>query len=119
MAAEERLWIIERFIAGVDELKTVLGRDTAPVVERAKQELVRAAAARDRGDRDGTLAALSRAMAELATLGDRLGGNEGTMMRAVTNAFVQSLARDDRDAVEASLALIQSQAGTPKKKGPA
>ena len=59
---------------------------------------------------------LAKAMADLATLGDRLGGAEGALMRAVTAAFIQGLARDDRDAVERNLSVIQSHAGTPKKK---
>lgn len=115
-ASNERLWALERFVAGVDELKTVLGADTAPSVEKAKTQLIAAVAARDRGDRDAALVALAKAMAELAGLGDRLGGTEGSMMRAVTAAFIQGLARDDRDAVERNLAVIQSHAGTPKKK---
>ena len=110
--------MIERFVAGVDELKSVLGGDSGPIVERAKQDLLTAVAARDRGDREGTLVALARAMAELATLGDQLGSSEGRMMRAVTTAFIQGLARDDRDAVERNLAVIQSHAGTPKKGVP-
>ena len=116
MANDERLWALERFVGGVDELKTVLGVATAPVVEKAKQQLITAIAARDRGDRDASLAALAKAMADLATLGDRLGGAEGALMRAVTAAFIQGLARDDRDAVERNLSVIQSHAGTPKKK---
>ena len=116
MANDERLWALERFVGGIDELKAVLGADTGPIVDKAKQELIGAMAARDRGDRDGCLVALASAMAELATLGDRLGGPEGMMMRAVTAAFIQGLARDDRDAVERNLLVIQSQAGTPKKK---
>lgn len=116
MANDERLWALERFVGGIDELKTVLGVDAAPVVDNAKLQLISAMAARDRGDRDASLVALAKAMAELATLGDRLGGAEGVMMRAVTAAFIQGLARDDRDAVERNLSVIQSQAGTPKKK---
>lgn len=113
---DTRLWALERFVAGIDELKTVLGVDVAPVVDRAKQQLVVGMAARDRGDRPAALVALANAMAELATLGDRLGGTEGAMMRAVTAAFIQGLAREDREQVERTLAVIQSQAGTPKTK---
>ena len=116
MASDERLWALERFVGGIDELKTVLGADAAPVVDKAKQQLINAMAARDRGDRAATLLALATAMAELATLGDRLGGAEGAMMRAVTAAFIQGLARDDRDEVERNLGVIQSQAGTPRTK---
>jgi len=115
MSRDERLWAIERFVGGIDELKTVLGPEAAPSVERAKHELVAAMAARDRGEGAEALTFLARAMGELAALGDRLGAAEGAMMRAVTAELVKGLAADDRDAVERNLALIQSQAGTPKK----
>jgi hypothetical protein len=115
MSQDERLWAIERFVGGIDELKTVLGADAGPSVDRAKNELIAAMAARDRGDRDEALTAVARAMAELATLGDRIGAAEGAMMRAVTRALIQGLATDDREAIEQSIAVIQSQAGTPKK----
>ena len=113
MADDERLWMIERFVGGIDELKTVLGADAAPVVDRAKMQLITAMAARDRGDREASILALAHAMADLATLGDRLGGAEGAMMRAVTGALIEGLARDDREQVERNLGIIQSQAGTP------
>lgn len=115
MADDERLWALERFVGGIDELKTVLGADVAPTIDRVKHELSTAMASRDAGDRDGAVLGIARAMAELAGLGDRLGGMEGSMMRAVTAAFVEGLARSDREAVEANLARMQSQAGTPKK----
>jgi hypothetical protein len=118
MSRDERLWMIERFAGGVDELKVVLGAGAAQGVDKVKQQLVAAMAARDRGDRDASLLALARAMAELAALGDLLGGDEGTMMRAVTRAFIEGLAREDRDQVERALGVIQSQAGTPKKPPP-
>ena len=79
-----------------------------------KHQLIDAMAARDRGDRTGTLAAIAGAMAELADLGDGLDAAEGAMMRAVAAGFIHGMARDDREAVERHLALIQSRAGTPK-----
>ena len=115
MADDERLWALERFVGGIDELKTVLGADTAPVIDKVKHELIAAMAARDRGDRDAAVLSIARAMAELAALGDRLGGAEGAMMRAVTAALIEGLARDDREQIEQSLAVIQSNAGTPKR----
>jgi hypothetical protein len=115
MASDDRLWMIERFVGGIDELKTVLGADAAPVIDKVKHELITAMAARDRGDRDAAVVAIARGMAGLAALGDRFGGAEGAMMRAVTAALIEGLARDDREKVEQNLAIIQSQAGTPKK----
>ncbi|MEE8312213.1 MAG: hypothetical protein V3R77_08145 [Candidatus Binatia bacterium] len=115
MAGEERLWPIERLVGGIDELRTVLGVDVGPAVDRVKAELLTAMAARDRGDRDAALLAMARGMGELASLGDRLGAAEGEMMRAVTSAFIGGMARDDREAVERNLKAIESRAGTPRK----
>ena len=115
MAGEERQWPIERLVGGIDELRTVLGADVGPAVDRVKAELIGAMAARDRGDRDEALTAIARGMGELAALGDRLGEAEGAMMRAVTAAFIGGMARDDRDAVESNLEAIESRAGTPRK----
>jgi len=118
MAQDERQWALERFIAGVDQLKTVLGPAAAQAVDAAKDELGRALAARDRGDRDAAIAAIARAMTGLAGLGDQLGGAEGAMMRALSGELIKGLAGDDREAVERNLELIASQAGTPKKSDP-
>jgi hypothetical protein len=115
MADDERQWPLERLLFGIDELKVVLGPDVAPQVESVKALLVRALAARDRGDRPASLQAMAGAMAELARLGDSLDSSEGAMMRAVSAAFVAGLAREDREAVESSLSVIQSKAGKPKK----
>ncbi len=117
MAQDERLWAIERFVGGIDELKTVLGPEVAPAVDRAKSELIAAMAARDRGAREDAILALARGMSELAALGDTLGEAEGGMMRAVTAQLIKGLAADDKAAVEQNLAIIQSQAGTPKQRG--
>ena len=117
MSGDERLWAIERFVGGIDELKTVLGAEAAPAVDRAKTQLMAAMAARDRGAREDAILALARGMSELATLGDTLGAAEGGMMRAVTAELIRGLATEDKQAVEQNLAIIQSQAGTPKKPG--
>ncbi len=117
MSEDERLWALERFVGGIDELKTVLGPDAVAGVERAKAQLTLAMAARDRGQREEAILALARGMSELATLGDALGAAEGAMMRAVTGELIKGLAADDKQAVEQNLAIIQSQAGTPKKPG--
>jgi hypothetical protein len=113
MDGDERQWPLERLAQGIEELKTVLGAAAAPRVDLVKQRLLEAMAARDRGDRTSTLAAIAGAMAELANLGDGLDAAEGAMMRAVAAGFVSGMARDDREAVERHLGLIQSRAGTP------
>ena len=118
MADTERQWPLERLLVGIDELKVVLGPSVTPHVERVKASLLEALAARDRGDRGASLEAIARAMAALAQLGDGLDSAEGAMMRAVAGAFVAGLAREDREAVEASRDVIQSRAGTPKKPDP-
>ena len=112
----ERQWPIERFLGGLDELRTVLGEAAGPSAARAKEHLIAAMAARDLGNRADALGQIASAMAELATLGDQLGGVEGSMMRAVTSAFIAAMAREDRDAVERNLKLIESRAGKPRER---
>ena len=114
MNGDERQWPLERLAHGIEELKTVLGAGSAARVDRVKHQLIEAMAARDRGDRTATLAAIAAAMAELANLGDGLDAAEGAMMRSLAAGFVSGMARDDREAVERHLGLIQSRAGTPK-----
>jgi len=114
MNGDERQWPLERLALGIDELKIVLGEGAAPTVDRVRQRLLEAMAARDRGDRTATLTAIAGAMAELVSLADRLDAVEGAMMRALASGFVAGMARDDREAVERHLDLIQSRAGTPK-----
>jgi len=116
MENDGREWPLERFVTGLDELRTVLGADTGPALEKVRHEILKGMAQRDRGDRDGTLACIANAMAMLAGLGDRLGGAEGAMMRAVTAAFIGGMARADQDAIERNLSVIQGNAGTPRKR---
>lgn len=114
MNGDERQWPLERIVLGIDELKTVLGAAAEPAVERVKSGLIRAMAARDRGDREGTLHAIAEAMAELARLGDGLDSQEGAMMRAVAAGFISGMATEDRESVERHLAIIESRAGKPR-----
>jgi hypothetical protein len=116
MAGDERQWPLERLIQGIDELNTVFGAEAVPAVQRVKQGLIRAMAARDRGDPQGTLREIAGAMGELAELGTRLDGAEGAMMRAVATGFVSSMANADRDEVERHMAIIESRTGAPKKE---
>ena len=114
MDGDERQWPLERLAGGIEELKTVLGADAAPRIDRVKHQLIHAMAARDRGDRTATLTSIAGAMAGLAELGDRLDAAEGAMMRAVATGFIAGMASDDRETVERHLGVIQSRAGTPK-----
>lgn len=115
MTGDERQWPLERLVQGIDELKTVLGPPAAPVVERVKMSLIRAMAARDRGDRGATLHEIALAMGELANLGERFAGAEGAMMRAVASGFISGMARSDREEVERHMGIIESRTGKPKK----
>lgn len=107
---------MESFLTRLGELRTVLGEEVAPVLERVRSELVAGLAARDRGDVGEAGVRVAKAMAELATLGDRLEGGEGELMRAMTAEFIRSMARGDADAMERGVDRIQARAGTPKTK---
>jgi len=116
-SSKERQWAMESFLTRLDELKTVLGIDVTPTLERARAELTAGTAARDRGDPDEASLHLAKAMAEIATLGDRLGEQEGALMRGLTAEFIKGMARGDQDAMERTLDSIQAKSGTPKEKG--
>ncbi|MBI5504239.1 MAG: hypothetical protein HY899_05535 [Deltaproteobacteria bacterium] len=119
MAADsdkERRWAMESFLGRLGELRVVLGDDVVPVLDRVRAELLAGLAARDRGDLPEAGVRLARAMAELATLGDRLGDAEGALMRVVTAEFIRSMAHGDADAMERGVDRIQARAGTPKKR---
>ena len=117
MSENERLWPLERLVDGLDELKGVLGSDVAPTVESIKARLRTAIAARDDGKKDEAIFEVGSAMAELSTLGDRIGPAEGAMMRAVTGEMLKGFADEDRDRIEQNMAVIQSKAGKPKEPG--
>jgi len=107
---------MESFLGRLGELRTVLGEDVTPVLDKVRAELMAGLAARDRGDVPEAGVRVARAMAELATLGDRLGGSEGDLMRMVTAEFIRSMARGDTDAMERGVDRIQERAGTPKTR---
>jgi hypothetical protein len=115
MDKNERLWAIEGFVAGIDELKTVLGADVAPAVDRVKAGLVAALADRDVGRTQEAVVKVGQAMAGLAALGDKLGEAEGDLMRVLTANFLGGLALGDGETVESNLERIQQKAGTVKK----
>jgi len=107
---------MESFVGRLGELRTVLGEEVAPVLEKVRAELLGALAARDRGDLPEAGVRLATAMAALATLGDRLDAGEGALMRAMTAEFIRSMARGDTDEMERGIDRIQARAGTPKQK---
>lgn len=113
---KERQWAMESFLGRLGELRTVLGDDVAPVLEKVRSQIIAGLAARDRGDLPEAGLRLAEAMAQLATLGERLGAAEGAMMRAVTAEFITGMARGDGDAMERGIDRIQQRAGTPKRK---
>jgi hypothetical protein len=115
MSDERRLWALEGLVAGLEELRVVLGPQVGPTLEAIRDRLLRAVAARDGGDRVAAARQVGEAMQQLAGLGDRLDPAEGAMMRALASAFQGGLQRGDREVIERSLDVIQSRAGTPRK----
>jgi len=117
MSENERQWAIEGFIAGIDELKAVLGPEAVGPVECAKEELLKALAHRDGGRQAEALEHVGRAMSKLSSLGQLLGAAEAELMRGLTGSFVAGLGRGDGDSVETDLEQFQSRAGLPKGSG--
>ncbi len=114
-SGESGHWTVERLLDGLSDLERALDGDCRPAIERARGELEAAAAARDRGQRAAAAGRIASALTELAGLGDRLGATEGALMRALADAFVAGLARDDRSRVEEVLREIESRAGKRRR----
>jgi len=112
----ERRWPLEGFVNGLDELKTVIGSEAIPVIERIKVKLIEAMGARDSGRDDVALAAIAEAMTEIADLGRSLDAHEGLAMQGLAKQFMSSVARRDSGSIERDLSAIESRAGKPKPK---
>jgi hypothetical protein len=109
---------LEQVIDGLDELAIVLGapaRARLPVVRAA---LIEAMAARGRGDPVGALAAIGRAMDELAALADQLDPAEAGLMRAVAERFRAALLRGDPADAKAKMDVMFTRAGARERKKP-
>jgi hypothetical protein len=119
MADEHRASIpleLEQVLAGLGELRTVLGESARPVVDAVRARLVEAMAARDRGDPVAALGAVGEAMDRLAGLADQLDPAEAALMRAVSAQFRAALLHGNVPEAKQGLDVMLERSGAKEKK---
>lgn len=110
---------IETLATRMDELITVFGPAATPVIERVRQRLIGAMAARDRGDGDTAMSQIGSAMAELTQLAGTLDPAEAGLMRSVADGFQRALQRrSEGEARERAAFMMQRSGAVARKKDP-
>lgn len=108
---------IESLVGQLDGLSTVFGPAAVPVVAAVKESLLRAMAARDRGDSDAAFGEIGTAMNHLSRFADRLDPTEGQMMRAVANLLQGALQRRSAaEAEQAATVMFERSGARPRKR---
>lgn len=107
----------EDVLAGVDELRSVFGERATPVIERVRSHLVRATAARARGDVVGAVRAVEEAMSAVAALAaSAVDPAEAERMRAVAAAFRTALVRGAEGEARQRLEEMLARSGAVKRE---
>ena len=107
---------LESVITGLGELEVVLGPQVRPALDAIRATLSAALAARDRGDVPGAFELIGQAMDRLTHLADHLDPAEGTLMRALAQAFRAALLRGDQAQAKQSAAAMFEKSGTVERK---
>jgi len=107
---------IESLVTRLDSLPGVFGPAAVPVVAAVKDSLLRAMAARDRGDPPGAFREIGAAMDRLAQFADHLDPAEGAMMRSVASMFRGALQRGSTAEAERSAAVMFERSGARERK---
>lgn len=107
---------LESVTTRLDELQAVLGPRVAPVLAAVRAALISAMAARDRGDRSGTVQQIGDAMDRLAALADQLDPDEAALMRSVAHNFRSALLRGDAAHAKQSAAIMFEKSGAVERK---
>ena len=103
--------VIELLLTRLDEMKMVLGPESAGRLGLVRRELERAIALRADGDPPGATNAIGRAMQELAALADGLDPAEGALMRAAVEVFSAALLRGEAGEMERTADVMRARSG--------
>lgn len=106
---------LEQVVKGLGELEIVIGANARPIVAGVRDGLIRAMAARDRGDPVEALRLIGTAMEQLATLADKLDANEAMLMRAVSDRFRAALLRGNLPEAKQGMDVMFDRAGAKKR----
>jgi hypothetical protein len=108
---------LEAILGGLGDLAPALGPEAARGLEAVRARLLEAQAAREGGDRDRAIAAITHAMRELAELAQAIDPAEASMMRAIAGQFDSALRRGDAGQAAKSVDLMRERSGARKKRG--
>lgn len=108
---------LEALVAGLGDLSLALGPQAGPGLDAVRDELRRAIASREAGDRDASIDGIMKAMRRIAGLADLLDPAEAAMMRAVASQFEGALRRGEAGDAAKSLDLMRERSGARKKRG--
>ncbi len=108
---------LEALITGLGDIKTALGPSAGPGLERVRQGLEAAVAARADGRTEQAVQSILAAMQDLAALAGTLGPAEQAAMQAVAANFQSALRRGDAGHAAESVNSMREQSGAVKKRG--
>lgn len=99
------------------ELEVVIGERARPTIAQVREGLRDAAACRERGDMTAAIAAIRRAMEQLAALGSVLDPNEGAMMRLIAERFTEALGAGNKGDAKTVVNVMRRNAGDTTDDG--
>ena len=107
---------IEQVVAGLSELGAALGPAGEAMLPAMREDLLRAVAARDRGDPKQAVEHIAAAMRRLAEAVERLDSQEAALMRAVLEQFRSALMRWDPAAARGLADSMFARSGARVKR---
>lgn len=93
------------------ELEVVIGERARTTIAQVREGLRDAALCRERGDMPAAIAAIRRAMEQLAALGSVLDPNEGAMMRVIAERFTEALGAGNKGDAKTVVDVMRHKAG--------
>jgi hypothetical protein len=107
---------LDALVGRLGELEVVLGTQVRPVLAEIRETLIRALAARDRGEMAAAIDGIGSAMDRLSTMADELDPGEASLMRALAQNFRTALKRGDQAQAKQSAAVMFQKSGAVERK---
>jgi len=107
---------LETFVTRIADLAQVFGPAGIEIAGAVRDAVIRAMAARDRGDVTAAMREITRGMDRLSALADQLAPDEATLMRAMIQNFGAALARGDQAEAKQAAATMFDRSGTIERK---
>lgn len=107
---------IDAVVSRLDELAAVFGAEAEGVLGAVRAGLLRAMAARDRGDGAAAVTHIGEAMDRLVALAERLDPAEAVLMRTVAEQFRAALLRRNTGEARQSADVMFERSGARWRK---